>query len=257
MILAIDIGNTNIVIGGIDEKKTYFLERVTTHVHKTDLEYAVMLKSILEIHTLTSKEIEGVILSSVVPPLNPVMRNAVKKITGMNALMADHTLKTGMKLLTDHPDTVGADLIVDSVAAKNKYPLPIIVIDLGTATTLTVVDKNGDYTGGIIHPGLIVSLESLSNRTAQLPHIDLKQPGKIIAKNTIESMRSGILYGHASMIDGCIDRMEKELGCRASIVMTGGLAPFIAPLCLHRVIVDEDLMLKGLLLLYRENTQAE
>ena len=254
MILALDMGNSNIVIGGIDEKHTYFMERITTDIRKTDLEYAISIKNIFEIHHLDPREVEGAILSSVVPPLNPIIQTAVRKVTGMPCKLVGAGMKTGMNIRMDDPKKVGADLIVDSVAAKAEYPLPIIVIDMGTATTITVVDKNGDYIGGIIHPGLRVSLDTLSSRTAQLPHIDLEAPGPVIAKNTVESMRSGILYGSASMMDGIIDRMEEELGEKASVVATGGLAPFVAPLCRHKITVDDDLLLKGLLILYRKNS---
>ena len=253
MILALDMGNSNIVVGGIDNNKTYFMERIGTDLKLTDSEYAIQIKSLLDINKIDVSDIDGSILSSVVPPLNTTISNAVKKILGVNPLIVNCNMNTGMKILMDNPASVGCDLIVDSVAAASKYPLPIIVIDMGTATTITVVDKDGNYIGGIIHPGLRVSLESLSNKTAQLPHIDLSTPNRIIAKNTIESMRSGILYGHAGMMDSCIDRMEKELGMKATIVATGGLAPFVVPLCSHEIKVDDNLMLEGLYILYQKN----
>lgn len=253
MILALDMGNSNIVVGGIDNNKTYFMERIGTDLKLTDSEYAIQIKSLLDINKIDVSDIDGSILSSVVPPLNTTISNAVKKILGVNPLIVNCNMNTGMKILMDNPASVGCDLIVDSVAAASKYPLPIIVIDMGTATTITVVDKDGNYIGGIIHPGLRVSLESLSNKTAQLPHIDLSTPNKIIAKNTIESMRSGILYGHAGMMDSCIDRMENELGMKATIVATGGLAPFVVPLCSHEIKVDDNLMLEGLYILYQRN----
>lgn len=254
MILAIDMGNSNIVIGGIDEKGTYFMERITTDLRKTDLEYAVGIRNIIELHRVHVKDIEGAIMSSVVPPLNPILVAAVRKVTGLECRLVGSGMKTGMNIRMDDPKKVGADLIVDSVAAKANYPLPIIVIDMGTATTITAVDRRGDYIGGIIYPGLRVSLDTLSSNTAQLPYIDLEQPGPVIAKNTIDSMRSGILYGTASMMDGCIDRMEEELGEAATIVATGGLAHFVIPLCRHRILLDENLLLKGLLFLYRKNS---
>jgi len=254
MILAIDMGNSNIVIGGIDEKGTYFMERITTDLRKTDLEYAVGIRNIIELHRVHVKDIEGAIMSSVVPPLNPILVAAVRKVTGLECRLVGSGMKTGMNIRMDDPKKVGADLIVDSVAAKANYPLPIIVIDMGTATTITAVDRRGDYIGGIIYPGLRVSLDTLSSNTAQLPYIDLEQPGPVIAKNTIDSMRSGILYGTASMMDGCIDRMEEELGEPATIVATGGLAHFVIPLCRHRILLDENLLLKGLLFLYRKNS---
>lgn len=253
MILAIDMGNTNIVLGGIDEHKTYFVERITTNQAKTDLEYAVNLKDILEIHDIHPSQIEGAILSSVVPPLNNTILKAVEKILGKKPLLVGSGMKTGLNILMDNPKTVGSDMIVDAVAAIHEFPKPIIVIDMGTATTMSVVDKSGNYCGGVILPGLKVSLDSLSGKTAQLPYISLETPGKVIGKNTIDCMRSGIIYGNVAQIDGIIDRMEEELGEKASIVATGGLARLITPLCRHQIVYDDALLLKGLLLLYRKN----
>lgn len=253
MILTIDMGNTNIVIGGIDNKKTYFVERVTTNHGKTDLEYAVNIKSILEIHGITPSSIEGAILSSVVPPLNSTILSAVEKICGFCPMLVGSGMKTGLNIIMDNPKTVGSDMIVDAVAAVKEYPCPIIVIDMGTATTMSVVDKAGNYIGGVILPGLKVSLDSLSSKAAQLPYISLDVPNKVIGKNTIDCMRAGIMYGNASMIDGIIDRMEAELGMSASIVATGGLAKFVAPLCKHMISYEDDLLLKGLLILYNKN----
>lgn len=176
MILAIDMGNSNIVIGGIDETNTHFMERITTDTRKTDLEYAVSLKSILDLHHIAAEELEGAILSSVVPPLNAVITEAVRKVTGLSCKLVGAGMKTGMNIRMDDPKHIGSDLIVDSVAAKANYPLPIIVIDMGTATSITALDQNGDYVGGIIHPGLRVSLNTLSGSTAQLPSIDLESP---------------------------------------------------------------------------------
>ncbi len=253
MILAIDIGNTNIVIGAIDDKKTYFVERVTTNHNKTDLEYAVNIKNVLEIHNIPLSDISGGIISSVVPPLNATLRSAIKKIFGFEPMLVGSGMKTGMNILMDNPKTVGADMIVDSVAAIKSYPCPIIIIDMGTATTMSVVDHGGNYIGGVILPGLKVSLDSLSGKTAQLPYISLDIPGSVIGKNTIDCMRAGIMYGNAAMIDGIIDRMEKELGASASLVATGGLAKFITPLCRHAIAYEDDLLLKGLLILYHKN----
>lgn len=254
MILAIDMGNTNIVVGGIDENKIYFLERITTDRAKTDLEYAVSIKSILEIHKLESSDIEGAILSSVVPPLNQAVALAVKKITNIDCLMVNYKMNmAGLKIKVENPAGLGSDLIVDSVAAISEYQPPLAVIDLGTATTISVVDKENNYLGGVIHPGLRVSLDTLSSKAAQLPFIDLEAPGRIIASGTVESMRSGILYGHAGTHDGCIEQMEKELGSKLTVVATGGLARFVLPLCRHQIIMDDNLLLKGLLRLYREN----
>ena len=230
MILTIDMGNSNIVIGGIDDSQTYFVERVTTNRGKTDLEYAVNIKSILEIHNIPVSSIEGAILSSV-----------------------GSGMKTGLNIIMDNPKTVGSDMIVDAVAAIRDYPCPIIIIDMGTATTMSVIDRSGNYIGGVILPGLKVSLDSLSGKTAQLPYISLETPGKVIGKNTIDCMRSGIMYGNAAMLDGLIDRMEEEIGEKATIIATGGLARLVTPLCHHGIDFEEDLLLKGLLILYEKN----
>lgn len=253
MILTIDMGNTNIVLGGIDSEKTYFVERITTNHQKTGTEYAINIKSILEIYNLSPSDFEGAILSSVVPPLNAMISSAVNKIFGFRPMLVGSGIKTGINIKMDNPKTVGSDLIVDAVAAVNEYPAPLIIIDMGTATTISVVDAAGNYTGGVILPGLRVSLDSLSSKTAQLPHISLDIPKQVIGKNTIDCMRSGIMYGNAGMIDGIITRMESELGMPATIVATGGLSRFIVPLCTHEIIYDESLLLKGLLVLYMKN----
>lgn len=255
MILAIDMGNTNIVIGGIDSEKIYFSERITTTHVKTALEYAINIKNILEIHGLDKSQFEGAIISSVVPPLNATLSSAVKKIFGFRPKLVGSGMKTGMNILMDNPKTVGSDLIVDAVAALRDYPCPIIVIDMGTATTMSVVDKSGNYTGGVILPGLKVSLDSLSSKTAQLPQISLDIPAKVVGKNTVDCMRSGIMYGTAGMIDGIIDRMEEELGEKATVVATGGLSRFVVPLCRHHITYDEQLLMKGLMILYEKNCE--
>ena len=168
MILTIDMGNTNIVIGGIDRERTYFVERVTTAHGKTDMEYAISLKSILEIHHISPASIEGAILSSVVPPLNAALSSAVEKICGFRPMLVGAGMKTGLNILMDNPKTVGSDMIVDAVAAIRDYPCPLIIIDMGTATTMSVVDQAGNYNGGVILPGLRVSLDSLSGKAAQV-----------------------------------------------------------------------------------------
>ena len=253
MILAIDMGNTNTVIGGIDEKKTYFIERVTTDQSRTATEYAVSFKNILEMCGIDVADIEGAILSSVVPPLNSVILTAVEKVTGIRPLLVGSGMKTGMNILMDNPKSVGSDQIVDAVAASHEHPLPLIVIDMGTATTMCVVDKHRNYIGGIILPGLKVPLDSLSPKTAQLPYISLEVPDRVIGKNTIDCMRAGIIFGNVDMIDGIIDRMERELGQPATVVATGGLSRFITPMCRHKIICDDALLLKGLLILYQKN----
>ena len=253
MILAIDMGNTNIVIGGIDDQRTYFLERITTNRFKTDLEYAINVKNILEIYGVSTADIEGAIISSVVPPLNATLISAVEKICGKTPMLVGSGMKTGINIIMDNPKSVGADRIVNAVAAVQEHKPPLIIIDMGTATTLCAIDQNGAYVGGAILPGLRVSLNALSAKTAQLPAISLDIPHPVIGKNTIDSMRSGIMYGNAAMLDGLIDRMSEELGGKPTVLATGGLSQFVAPLCRHKIICDDTLLLKGLLILYEKN----
>lgn len=253
MILAIDMGNTNIVAGAIDEENIYFSERITTNHNQTAMEYAIKLKSMMEIYHLKPTDFEGAIMSSVVPPLNAPLSSAVNKVFGFRPKLVGAGMKTGLNILMDNPKSVGSDMIVDAVAAIREHTCPLIIIDMGTATTVSVVDHSGNYIGGIIHPGLRVSLDSLSSKTAQLPSISLDIPEKVIGKNTIDCMRSGAMYGSAGMLDGIIERIEQELGEPATIVATGGLSRFIVPLCKHSIIYDKSLLLKGLLSLYLKN----
>ena len=253
MILAIDMGNTNIVIGCIDDKKTYFVERMATDQTKTELEYAIGFKTVLELYHIDTDKIVGAIISSVVPQLVNVLIGAVRKIVGFNPYVVGHGLKTGMNILMDNPKSVGSDLIVDAVAADAEYGAPCIIIDIGTATTISVVDKNRNYVGGMILPGVRVSVDSLTNRTAQLPKIALEAPPNCIGKNTVNCMQSGIIYGHAGAIDGLIDRIEEELGYGARIIATGGLAQVVVPNCRHDIILDDELLLKGLKIIYDKN----
>ena len=253
MILAIDMGNTNIVIGGIDDQRTYFLERITTNRFKTDLEYAINVKNILEIYGVSTADIEGAIISSVVPPLNATLISAVEKICGKTPMLVGSGMKTGINIIMDNPKSVGADRIVNAVAAVQEHKPPLINLGKDTATTLCGIDQNGAYVGGAILPGLRVSLDALSAKTAQLPAISLDIPHHVIGKNTIDSMRSGIMYGNAAMLDGLIDRMSEELGGKPTVLATGGLSQFVAPLCRHKIICDDTLLLKGLLILYEKN----
>lgn len=256
MILAIDMGNTNIVIGCIAEEKIIFEERLCTNLSETELEYAIGIKTVLELHDVEPQDVEGAIISSVVPPLTMIVKEAVKKTTGREALIVAPGMKTGLNILTDNPKALGADLIVDSVAGIREYGFPLIIIDMGTATTVSVIDRESNYMGGLIIPGLKVSLESLVNRTSQLPRIGLDAPDKVIGRNTVDCMKSGILIGSASMLDGLIDRIYGELGYQPKVIATGGLAKTVIPLCRHEIEVDDGLLLKGLYILYKKNIEA-
>ena len=253
MILAIDVGNTNIVFGGIQNFKTAFTTRLTTDTGKTDDEYAVLFKSLIEINNCTIEDFDGAIISSVVPPLNHVLKSAVNKIIHKIPLIIGPGIKTGLNIKIDNPAQLGSDIVVGAVAAIAEYPKPLIVIDMGTATTLCVIDKNSDYRGGVIYPGVRVSLESLTKNAAQLHGISLEPPKKAIGTNTIDCMRSGTVFGNAAMIDGLIDRMSEEIDGQVTVVATGGLSQSIIPYCKHKIILDNNLLLKGLEIIYNKN----
>ncbi len=255
MILAIDMGNTNIVIGCIDDEKVYFTERLSTDKSKTDLEYAMAFKTVLELYDIDTEKIEGAIISSVVPPIVNSLVRAVEKIIGKTPYVVGPGLKTGLNIKMDNPKTVGSDLIVDAVAGIKEYGAPLIIIDMGTATTMSVVDKESNYIGGIIAPGVRLSMEALSSNAAQLYKVSLEQPQKAIGKNTIDCMKSGLVLGEACMIDGLIERMEEELGYRVTVIATGGLSKVVVPLCKREIIVDDDLLLKGLKIIYDKNAE--
>ena len=253
MILAIDIGNSNIVIGCIDAKQTYFVERISTNTNQTALEYAVTFKNILELYHINPKGLEGAIISSVVPPISNTVKLSVEKIIGKPCLLVGPGIKTGLNIIMDNPATVGSDLVVTAVAGIRDYQAPFLVIDMGTATTITCIDKNHNYIGGAIIPGVRVSLESLSQKAAQLHNISLETPRRAIGKNTVECMRSGIIFGNAAMLDGMIDRFAEELGETPTVIATGGLSKFIIPHGRHTIIYDDSLLLKGLWIIYTKN----
>ena len=223
MILAIDVGNTNIVVGCIDDLKTYFIERLSTNRTKTELEYAVDLKNVLDIYHIKKTEIEGCIISSVVPQITNIVKLAAEKILKKNAIVLGPGVKTGLNIMMDNPGQLGADLVANAVAGLNEYPVPFIVIDMGTATTVSVVNDKKQYIGGMIMPGVGVSLDALTARASQLSGISIDAPKHVLGKNTIECMKSGVLYSNAAAIDGFVDRVEEELGEKATVIATGGL----------------------------------
>ena len=254
MILAIDVGNTHTVLGLIEDGKiSSVAPRIVSDVHKTDYEYAVAIESVLDFVGVDATEAEGAILSSVVGPLTSTLQSAVKMLTGKSALVVGAGIKTGLNICIDDPGQVGADLVVGAVGALAVAEAPIIVIDMGTATTIAVIDKNSSYIGGCILPGLRLSLEALTSGTAQLPKISLDVPKKVIGSNTVDSMRSGFVYGHAGMIDSMLTRIESELDGKPEIIATGGLVKLLLPLMSHTVYYDGTLLLKGLKSLYEKN----
>ena len=255
MILAVDIGNSNIVIGGVDGDKIVFEARIRTDSTKTSDEYCIDLKNILDIYGVAVNTVEGAIVASVVPQVLNSVKTAVKKLTGKNALVVGPGLKTRLNIKVDNPAQTGADLVVGAVAALRDHKPPLIIIDMGTATTMFVLDQSGAFIGGSIIPGVKISMEALTNGTALLPGLQLDAPKNAIGRNTIDCMRSGIMMGHACMIDGLVERMEAELGAKATIVATGGIAKFVTPMCHTPILYDKDLLLKGLAILYAENTK--
>ncbi len=253
MILAIDIGNTTIVLGGVDGEKIPFECRLTTDRVKTSDTYCIELKTLFEIYGIGLEDIEGVIIASVVPQVLNSIRSAIRKLLHMEPLVVGPGLKTGLAIKLDNPTQLGADLVAADMAALREYQPPMVVIDLGTATTMSVLDETGAHLGGCVCPGVKISLEALTGKTSLLPGIQLDSPKHAIGRNTIDAMQSGIMYGTASMLDGMIGRFEEELGCSFTVIATGGLAKYIAPLCCHEMILDNHLLIKGLAALYREN----
>lgn len=253
MILAIDIGNTNIVVGCIDQEKTCFIERISTVRTKTELEYAVDIKTILDIYHIKGSEIEGGIISSVVPQITNIAKLAAEKILKKEVMVLGPGIKTGLNIMMDHPAQLGADLVANAVAGIALYPLPQIIVDMGTATTFSVVDEKHHYIGGMILPGVRISLDALTARASQLSGISIEAPKRLIGKNTIDCMKSGVLYSNAAAIDGIVERIEEELGQKTTVIATGGLAKKIVPHCKREVILDEDLLLKGLMIIYNKN----
>lgn len=253
MILAIDIGNTNIVMGCINREKTFFIERLSTVRTKTELEYAVDIKTVLDIYHIDKGAVTGCIISSVVPQITNVVRLAAEKILEQEVLVLGPGLKTGLNILMDNPASLGADLVANAVAGIALYPLPLAIIDMGTASTVSVVDEKKHYVGGMIFPGIGVSLDALTAHASQLSGISIEAPKRVIGKNTIECMKSGLIYSNAAALDGIVDRIEEELGQEITVVATGGLAKKIVPYCRRKIILDEELLLKGLLVIYEKN----
>ena len=255
MIFTVDVGNSNIVLGGVRGDEIIFEARLRTDATKTSDEYCIDLKMILDVYQLTAEDIEGSIIASVVPQVLNSMQTAIKKLTGKAPLVVGPGLKTGLNIAIDNPAQTGADLVVGCVAALREHKAPMIIIDMGTATTMIVLDKNSAMIGGAIIPGVKISMDALTNRTALLPGLQLDQPKRAIGRNTIDCMRSGLMLGSACMIDGMIDRMEEELGYKTTVIATGGIAKFVLPMCRHEIIYDKDLLVKGLAALYRENSR--
>lgn len=253
MILAVDIGNTNVVFGGFEGDELVFTARVSTDPCGTEDEYAVKLRSALAIHRVDHLPVTGAIVSSVVPTLNRVIDGALKTLFDVTPITVGPGVKTGINIRCDTPSSVGSDIICACVAAQQIYGAPALVVDFGTATKLMVVNESGSFIGVSICPGVMMGLNALAEQTAQLPKVSPEAPPLTVAKNTADSVKSGVIFGHAAMIDGMIDRICAEVGA-LPVYATGGMASLILPHCVHPITQDEHLVLKGLNLLYRKNS---
>jgi type III pantothenate kinase len=256
MILAVDIGNTNIKIGAWDNQKLVFVSRLMTNTLKTQDEYAVSLLDVLRLNDCNAAQFDGAIISSVGPPLSLPIKSAVKSVLQTNRVyVVSHGLKTGLNIKIENPSVLGADSVASAVAAASKYPLPCIVVSMGTATVISAIDASGAYIGCSVAPGVVISMEALAEKTAQLPHIALDTPCALIGVNTVESMKSGSIYGAACMLDGMARRMKKELGGTATVVASGGIAQFVIPHCEEEILFDDTLVLEGLKIIYDKNAK--
>ena len=253
MILAVDVGNTNIVLGCIEKGEILNIVRIQTSDRETAAEYAIKLKQVLEFYQVDCKGFEGAIISSVVPPVTEALRQAIALITGVKAVVVGPGMKTGMNIRLDDPSTLAGDLVAGSVAAMSDYGAPVIVIDMGTATTMVVVDKDRCYRGGAIIPGVNQAYGALSSGTSLLPDIAIRPPQKAIGSNTTDAMRSGAIFGTAAMLDGVVAGIEEELGQKVTFVITGGGAEYVDRLVRHPHTYDPDMILKGLAYLYTLN----
>ncbi len=254
MILTIDIGNTNITIGAYEKNSLIFVSRLATDRSKTPDQYAIDFKQIFDLYNISQNSFEGAAISSVVPELSMAIKASVEKITGCKPMLLGPGIKTGMNILIDNPAQLGADLLAGAVGAAALYSLPCLVIDLGTASKISVIDKNGAFCGCTIAPGIGISLDALSARTSQLPNISLKTPARVIGKNTIDSMQSGTVFGYAAMLDGMCEKLQEELGTEViTTVATGGLAKDLIKSCKRKIEYNGELILYGLKVLYEKN----
>ncbi len=254
MILAIDVGNTNVVIGCLNGDQVIFTERLTSKRVRTTTEYTMEIRNILQFHGIVNNVFEGAIVSSVVPQVTGALCGAIRRLTGKEPVVVGPGMKTGLNIRIDNPAQLGSDLLVDSVAASKLYEKPVLIIDMGTATTLCIVNEQNQYIGGALFPGISASLDSLLENTSLLHSVSTEAPRKVIGTNTSDCLKSGLIYGHASAIDGLIDRMEAEYGKKFFLVATGGLSHTVIPHCRHRIIINDNLLLIGLRILYEKNT---
>ena len=255
MLLAIDIGNSTISVGLFgQEKKLCFLAVLDTDRRKTADQISIDLMNLFTLYRYDIRDVDDAIVCSVVPPLNFMMQKALTRLLSHPPMMVGPGVRTGLNIRIENQGQVGADIVATAVAALEKYPAPIITVDMGTATTIGVISEGRNYEGGLLLPGVNISLDALSSRAAQLPAISLQHPKTLIGKNTVDCMRSGIVYGTAGMIDGIVDRIREEFsGRKVTVVATGGNAPVIVKYCRNEIIYDKYLLMEGLWTIHQKN----
>ncbi|NFH69319.1 type III pantothenate kinase [Clostridium botulinum] len=257
MILLVDAGNTNIVLGVYKDKKYIASWRISTEGNKTSDEYSIQIMQLLNLNNLNPEDVKGIIVSSVVPNIMHSLENMLRRCFGQEPIIVGPGIKTGINIKYDNPKEVGADRIVNAVAAFEIYKRPVIIIDFGTATTFCSVTENGDYLGGCICPGLRISADALFEKAAKLPRVELEVPRKVICKNTVSSIQSGVLFGYIGQVEYIVKKMKEEMsdGIEPYVIATGGLANLIANETDAIDKVDSDLTLEGLKILYKKNRE--
>lgn len=253
MLLAVDIGNTNITLGAYNSNILEFTARLATDTRKTDDQYAIEIKQLLSLYGIEPGDIEDCIISSVVPSVGKSISRAVSKLCQIVPLTLGPGVKTGLNIKIDNPAQLGADLVAGAVGAIDAYKMPCVIIDMGTASTVSVLDRNGAFLGGVIAAGVRLTLKALTENTAQLPAIPIEAPKSVIGTNTTESMQSGLVYGTASMIDGLLEKITAELGETPTVLATGGLSKEVISHCKTNIIYNENLLLEGLRVIYEKN----
>jgi type III pantothenate kinase len=256
MLLVIDIGNTNTSLGVFDGETLVAHWRLTTARSRTVDEWGVHARNLFSLANVDVKSIDAITIASVVPPLNFTLKQMAEVYFHLTPLFIDHLVDTGVPILYEPPSDVGADRIVDAVAAIHKYGAPCIVVDFGTATTFDAINEKGEYLGGVITPGITISSDALFERAAKLPRVEIKRPAKVIGSATIEAMQSGLYHGYVGLVDGILRKMVEELGGNPKVIATGGLAPLIAKGSSFIELVDETLTLEGLRLVYQRTKHS-